>query len=272
MSQILTSQNRVALRHRPSVLMAGDVGHADFREIVELLGTDADLVACAAASPEAVLFFHSRPLSVSLQSLQSLRKAVPLAGVVVVAGSWCEGELRTGRVWQGVHRHYWYEFPAWWRRQIALRAAGRCPEWAKPSESRTPPSICQPRPTSDLVVLRTPNSATAETLADQLQVAGHGIVLQSPGRRSQPVRGATLGIWDGGQLNDAEAQDLSRFCTDLRANRVPVIALLDFPRRDSVDRALQLGAATVLGKPWLNVNLLQMIEQLTARQTIPAAA
>jgi DNA-binding NarL/FixJ family response regulator len=109
-------------------------------------------------------------------------------------------------------------------------------------------------------------------LADQLQFAGYGITLQSPGRRAQPHRGATIGIWDGGQLNDAEAEDLSRFCVDLRADCAPVIALLDFPRRDSVDRALQLGAAVVLGKPWLNANLLQTIEQLTARHSLPAAA
>ena len=252
--------------------MAGDVEHAEFREIVQLLHTDAELVASASSSPEVVVFFHSRPLSVRQHVLHDLRNAAPLAGVIVVAGSWCEGELRTGRVWPGVHRHYWYEFPVWWSRQVALRLAGRCPEWAKPSESVTSDLIRRPRPISDFVVLRTPNSATAETLADQLEVAGYGITLQSPGRRVQPVRGATVGIWDGGQLNDTEARDLSRFCTDLRANHAPVIALLDFPRRDSVDRALQLGAAAVLGKPWLNADLLQTIEQLTARQPLPAAA
>ena len=219
MSQILTSKNRFSLPRRPSLLMAGDVEHAEFREIVQLLHADAELVASASLSPEVIVFFHSRPHSVRQHSLHDLRKTAPLAGVVVVAGSWCEGELRTGRVWPGVHRHYWYEFPAWWSRQVALRAAGRCPEWAKPSESMTSLSIRRLRPASDFVVLRTPNSATAETLADQLEVAGYGITLQSPGRRVQPVRGATVGIWDGGQLNDTEAQDLSRFCTAPRRSR-----------------------------------------------------
>ena len=163
--------------------MAGDVEHAEFREVVQLLHADAELVASASLSPEVIVFFHSRPLSVRQHSLRDLRKTAPLAGVVVVAGSWCEGELRTGRVWPGVHRHYWYEFPAWWSRQVALRAAGRCPEWAKPSESMTSLSIRRLRPASDFVVLRTPNSATAETLADQLEVTGYGIttaVARSP--------------------------------------------------------------------------------------------
>jgi hypothetical protein len=252
--------------------MAGDVEHAESREIVQLLRADADLVASASSSPEVIVFFHSRPLSVRQHVLHDLRRAAPLAGVVVVAGSWCEGELRTGRVWPGVRRHYWYEFPGWWTRQVALRAAGRCPEWAKPSEFASVAVTKQLRPLRDLVVLRTAYSATAETLADQLKFGGYGTAHQSPGRRPSPVRGAAAGIWDGGQLNDAEAQDLSRFCTQLRADAAPVIALLDFPRRDSVNRAFQLGAAAVLGKPWLNADLLQTIEQLTTRQPLPVAA
>ena len=252
--------------------MAGDVEHAEFREIVQLLHTDAELVASASSSPEVVVFFHSRPLSVRQHALHDLRNAAPLAGVIVVAGSSCEGELRTGPRWPGVHRHYWYEFPVWWSRQVALRLAGRCPEWAKPSESVTSVSIRRPRPISDFVVLRTPNSATAETLADQLEVAGYGITLQSPGRRVQPVCRRNCRHRDGGQLNDTEARDLSRFCTDLRADHAPSNRPTRFPTPRFGRSCSQLGAAAVLGKPWLNADLLQTIEQLTARQPLPAAA
>jgi hypothetical protein len=252
--------------------MAGDVEHAEFREIVQLLCADAELFASASLSPEVVVFFHSRPLSVRQHLLYDLRKAAPLASIVVVAGSWCEGELRTGRVWPGVHRHYWYEFPAWWRRQAALRAAGRCPEWARAAESNTLPATIRPHSTAEFVILRAPYLATAETLGDKLHAAGYRTTVQSPGRRFPLVRGATAGIWDGGQLNDAESQDLFSFCADLRADGTPVIALLDFPRRDSVDRAIQLGATAVLGKPWLNANLLETIKRITARQPLPVAA
>jgi CheY-like chemotaxis protein len=272
MSQILESKNRVTLRRAPSLLMCGDVEHADFRESVELLRADANVVTTANSSPEIIVFFHSRPLSVSSHSLQGLRNLAPLAGVAVVAGSWCEGELRTGRVWPACHRQYWYEFPAWWRRQVALRAAGRCPDWAKPPELVALPATIRPPSTTDFVILRTPCPATAETLADHLHAAGYGTTLQSQGRRTQLLRGAALGIWDGGQLNDAESQDLFDFCSEFRAHPAPVIALLDFPRRDSVDRAIQLGATAILGKPWLNANLVQTIEQLTARKSLPAAA
>ncbi len=64
------------------------------------------------------------------------------------------------------------------------------------------------------------------------------------------------GIWDGVQLNDAEAMSLSTFCFQLARDRAPVVALLDFPRRERVDRAMQIGAAAVIAKPWLNAALI----------------
>jgi hypothetical protein len=252
--------------------MAGDMGHAEFREVVDMLRTDANLVATATESPEVAIFFHSRPLSVNVQVLQYLRQAAPLAAVVVVAGSWCEGEPRTGHAWPGVHRHYWYEFPTWWRRQMRLRFAGNCPDWARPPELVTARTAKPTRSPCDAVVLRTAHTATAETLADRLTLAGYSTVLQMAGKRSQPVGGAAAGIWDGNQLDNIEAQDLSRFCMQLGVDGAPVIALLDFPRRDAVDRAIELGAAAVLGKPWLNVSLLLTLEQLIARRPLPIAA
>src|SRR4051812_4625891 len=100
---------RRLLPNRPSVLMVGDFEHAEFRDVVELLRADANLVASASASPEVVVFFHSPQMSVRFELLQNLQQSAPLAWVVVIAGSWCEGETRTGRAGPGVHRHYWYE-------------------------------------------------------------------------------------------------------------------------------------------------------------------
>src|SRR3954465_2808890 len=186
MSRPLAGKKRSVLPSRPSVLMAGDIGHAEFREVVDMLRADANLVATATESPEVAIFFHSRPLLVSVRVLQELRHAAPLAAVVVVAGSWCEGELRTGHAWPGVHRHYWYEFPAWWRRQMRLRSAGNCPDWARPPLLVMPRTQKPAQSPHGVVVLRTAYAATAETLADQLALAGYSNILQMADKRSQP--------------------------------------------------------------------------------------
>jgi hypothetical protein len=123
-----------------------------------------------------------------------------------------------------------------------------------------------------LVVLHIPCHDTAEAIADELHRAGYSTVWQPPGRPLPFIRGAIAGIWDGAQLSDAEADQLSRFCGEMSSSGASVLAILDFPRRDRVDLALQLGAAAVLAKPWLNLHLLSTLETIAADSSKACAA
>jgi hypothetical protein len=110
-------------------------------------------------------------------------------------------------------------------------------------------------------MLSTPIRDTAAALADALRQAGYATVWKPPGRSMGVARGAAAGIWDGAQLCEREEVSLSAFCRELARDLAPVIALLDFPRRDRAQRARQLGAAAVLGQPWLNIDLVATIEE-----------
>lgn len=284
---------------RPDVWLVGDVAAADFSAARVLLRADARLsvetdatVACerlrrSSLPPELILLAHARPDSISRRAIRQLRKTAPLAGIVALLGSWCEGESRTGRPAPGVLRLYWHEFLPWWQQQRRLRAAGRCPDWSRPEAiDRTGPAAVSP-PTDrgglggdaaprGLVVLQTARWETADALADELRRSGHATVWQRPGGPLAPVRGALAGIWEGGQLDAREAGELQRFCARLAKDDAPVAALLDFPRFDRNALAAELGAAAVLGKPWSNGDFIATLRHLIAhrqqsRQT-PAAA
>ena len=249
----------------PRVRLVGQFDHPDFADAVKLLRDGAEIVTAPDAQPELIVVAQSRPGVISEDNIQLLRRDAPLSGVVALLGTWCEGETRTGRPWPGVDRLYWYEFPPWWHRQLAHRAAGRCPDWAQPANfPPESPVTRNPGPThiNGLVILCTPVRETAAALADVLRHSGYATVWRRPGRPGPVVRGATVGIWDGGQLSDHEEISLAAFCRDMARDRAPVIALLDFPRRDRAQRARQLGAAAILGKPWLNVDLIATIEDL----------
>ena len=254
----------------------GDAAHADFAEVVDAVRTgtqrtvffaDArDATAAASADfppPELIIIAQSRPGTISLSNVESLRRRFPLPGVISLLGSWCEGESRTGRPIPGVERFYWHEFPGWWQRQMARRAAGRCADWArlgtvdKASRPYLQNDEKEPR---GLVVINTPRWETADALADLLQSAGYASVWHLNGRPAPQVRGAVAGIWEGGQMDDHEADDLASFCGQLSRDAAPVVALLDFPRHDGVERARRLGAAAVLGKPWMNAELVAALE------------
>jgi hypothetical protein len=264
----------------PIVHVFGDVDHPDFRDACALIRSQSQFANDGAAA-ELIVIAQSRPGAIGEQVIQRLRRVAPLAGIVGLLGSWCEGETRTGRPWPGVPRLYWHELPTWWQRQLTLRAAGRCPDWARPLSSELPAlniqhpasSIQHPAPLSrGLIVLRTHHRDTADALSDVFRHAGFATVWQRPDHPAGIVRGATAGIWDGGQLDEAEAEDLAFFCRTLLSDAAPVIALLDFPRRDRVDRAFELGASAVLGKPWRNEALIAQLHTLLEITNAASAA
>jgi hypothetical protein len=255
--------------------LVGDVNHADFRDVMELLRAEAIVENSTHVSPELIVIAQSRPGTIALESVLSLRRRAPLAGVIGLLGSWCEGESRTGRPWPGVERLYWYEFPAWWRRQMALRAAGRCPDWSRPANVgiRIADGGLRREPKgAGLIVLRSPHCETAHVLADVFRCAGYATAWHRAYCFLPVIHGATAGIWGGGQLNDREASDLAAFCRQLSRDGAPVIAILDFPRRDRVERALEVGAAAVLGMPWHNADLLMALQTVRRRKEIRRAA
>jgi hypothetical protein len=250
--------------------MIGNVEHPDFRDAMKMLREEARVVIDNGLPPELIIVAQSRPDALRIGQFNALRRAAPLAGVVALVGSWCEGETRTGRPWPGVPRVFWYEFPAWWRRQMRLRLERRCPDWARPADFGLRISDCglasepgRPRLRTGAIALRASFRAMADALADVCTQAGYATIWQRPGRPWSVVHGAVGGIWDGAQLCDDEASDLAEFCTRLAGDNGPVIALLDYPRRDCVERAIEIGVATVLAKPWRHADLIATIEALT---------
>lgn len=264
---------------RPVVQLVGEIHHLDFEEAVDLLRSQARITV-AAELPELIVVAQARPGVIGAGELNALRRAAPLAGIAALLGSWCEGETRTGRPWPGVPRLYWYEFPAWWRRQYTLRAAGRCPDWARPDGTRL--SLFGARstrsesfPTTDrreVVVIQTKVHETASVLADVFARAGYATVCQRRGTTANSIQGAVAGIWEGGQLDEREASELRVLSRQLAADRAPVVAILDFPRRDVVEIARQLGVAEVLAKPWLNRELVDVVTRIVEQGRLARAA
>ena len=133
-----------AIFKMPIVWLIGDAEHSDFSRCGRIAEWDGGCAAirgrgssgrtsCVGADSGFDCVGGEPTGNGSHCDVEQLRRRVPLAGMVSLLGSWCEGETRTGRPVKGVLRTYWYDFPNWWRRQLALRAAGRCPDWARPA-------------------------------------------------------------------------------------------------------------------------------------------
>jgi hypothetical protein len=262
------------------VKLVGEFEHGDFAEAVAQIRADAR-IATDGDTPELIVIAQSRPGAISDRVVQSLRRSAPLAGLVGLLGSWCEGEMRTGRPWPDVSRVFWYQFPAWWFLQAKLRAAGLCPDWARPGNFGCRISDCRlqnielwnrRKASLGVVALRTHRRETAEALASVFRRAGYSTLWHKSPAAEINTHGLLAGVWDGGQLDEREGDDLSRFCRGLVRDAAPVVAVLDYPRRDSYDRALECGAAMVLGKPWRNDELIASIEMSIGQYTLKHAA
>jgi hypothetical protein len=213
-----------------------------------------ELLTSADVAPELVLLAQPLPGAVRQQEVDRLQRLAPLARIVIVSGTWCEGELRTGNPPAGVLRLYWYELAPWWQAAQRRWSAGLCPAWSAPLDhpqagryaiDATIDQLAMP----STVAIDAEDFAVFECLAGALDASGAVATWAQNDDLSQ----ASAGIWDGGQLNDRELPRLGRFCLQVKG---PVVALLDFPRVEHVVAARAAGAIAVFAKPYVMEEVL----------------
>lgn len=267
------------------VLLLGDHAHRDFREAVTWLGRHTQLVladspttALAALHhdpaangdsarwpaepdglvPDVVIMAQSRPGQIHPHEVERLHAAAPLARLVVLAGSWCEGELRSGRPASGVIRVLWHQ---WQPRLIPFLQPGSAlipGTWQMPRtaslDERFASTVgpCWPR-REGLVAIHTETSASFSALSEACQAAGYAAVWYL-GADTVAASGVVAALADGIGCDTDGVRFLQRVVQCHRP--APVIALLDFVRRQDVDVARSVGVAAVVAKPLLVYDLL----------------
>lgn len=242
------------------MLAIGDIDHRELSEAAELVARDPGVRLSKFSDDNAglhdlILVLQARPGSVEPTAVTQVSAKLPLAGVVVVLGTWCEGETRTGRPIPCGHRVFWYHFAQWWQHVRRAWDAGEPTLWQQPpAMAVTPPGVSRA-----LVAIDTPDAEAADVLLTACETLGTSGIW-TPRWRPRPANASPeAGIWVGGQLSGTEQADLSRFRSALPAG-VPLVVLLDFPRRDAVATAKQIGATAVLGKPWRLEHLAMALE------------
>ncbi|MEN6449019.1 MAG: hypothetical protein ABFC96_00880, partial [Thermoguttaceae bacterium] len=198
-----------------------------------------------------------RPGEFSHDAIDRLRRLAPLARILGLMGSWCEGEMRSGSPWPATARLYWHQWPVRSEQQFARLANGELTAWSLPITATDEERLladcgagCQPASPSiacrGLVAIRSRSAEMAGWLMAACRDRRLAAVWQ---RRPADTRieGATAGIFDAAKFDDAERGELSDFAATMRP--APVVALLSFPRFDDHQQALAAGASFVLSKP-----------------------
>jgi hypothetical protein len=275
----------------PTVLLAGPWHHAEFAAIrseidpleqwpaTSSLATAIAQLTSEPSPPDLILLAQLCPGNDDQEDIERLRRLTPLTRIIVVAGTWCEGELRTGGPLTGVIRLYWYELPAWWRANCRAYAANECPSWSEPLTELRPGQFIRLdaavdsafTPPAGVLAIDSIDYSVFEALKAGLATYGWTCIWQ-PRRRPQLNRDwpeqPTAALWDGGQLDDAELKSLAALCARLSPHNAPVIVLLDFPRIEHFSMAKAAGAGALMAKPYQ----LALLHNKLLRLTNAAAA
>lgn len=189
------------------------------------------------------LLIQTRPRELQRSLPERLRNRCPEIELLSIAGSWCEGELRTGKPWDGVPRVYWYDFEAWLIGKLATKIQ---------QSSHAP-----------LLAIDTADYETVTALADSLTPLGIRTLWMPRFGKAPFCTSVDVGLWVGGQLNGLRANRLAAFSATMRSVGASTIAMLDFPRLDELQLAQQLGVGRVLAKPWVADDLADWVFRLS---------
>jgi hypothetical protein len=127
-----------------SILFLGDPHRPEFQQARASLDrwgavtefADADTATAALGegnvAADVIVVAQAFPAQFSHRAIDGLRRAAPLARVLGLMGSWCEGETRSGSPWPATARTYWHQWPARCNRQLHRLATGETCSWALP--------------------------------------------------------------------------------------------------------------------------------------------
>ncbi len=262
-----------------SILLVGNTDRAEFREARQLLerwgrviaAADTGAAAAALAGGEnpvdLIVVAQGFPGEFPAERVDSLRRLAPLARVVVLLGSWCEGETRTGRACPGAIRVYWHQWAARAERELSRLCEGRCSAWSLPAtasdEEQILVSADEPIAKREgLVAIYSAQFEMHEWLAAACRRAGFTTAWLRPDRLNLPEP-AQLILFDATDGRGEEFEHLR--CLSAWSPRPAIVALVDFPRVEDRDRLLAAGADAVLSKPLVLEDLYWHVDRVAGK-------
>lgn len=247
---------------RSRLLLAGDFGHPDFDRLRRWLSAHCDVQQQSTptgirsgSSHQLSLLCQSRPGQFSQADVEALYRSAPLAGLLAILGSWCEGEARSGRAWQGIERVFWYEAIGRVQR-LLVEPQGFVTRTESPPER----IVRQTRDLQDLegqTVLVVSRHGEYEPLADLCRCLKANPYWYSGGEPWPDLDPALVLT----AADDLAGLASTYTITSLRRAwpKARIAALLNFPRRDEIASLEAAGCDFVLGKPVLIGNLAAVL-------------
>ena len=235
-------------------------------ERVEMPASDETFDVGPTPAVDVVVLAQGAPGCFSAADVERLRRAAPTARFVALAGSWCEGEVRSGHPPPGVIRVYWHQWAARAGQELRRLADGEASSWSLPQTAgddepflalAEAPLRCG---TGRVAVVADEFDMQA-WLADALGAAGYEPHTgPNAGPQIDPQQRPKAIVYDAPSALGRACDAIGRLAAAHPG--VPIVVLMQFPRWDEVEAVRAAGATATLSKPLALDDLLEQIARV----------
>ena len=171
--------------------------------------------------------------------------------------------MRSGQPWMGVKRIYWHQWTPRFIDSAVDSARRQSATWALPRTATGAERLLrsqqnQGTPQSGFIGISALSFTDFETLADACQVNDFSTIWL-PAPNTVPRDALSAILMDGGT---SHRQDLCRIRQlTQQFPRLPLVAVVGYPRLEDRQRLLDAGACRMISKPYLLDNLLTTLAE-----------
>ena len=251
------------------LLVTGDYWHEDFRQILQQMSAAVTLqpfesvVESNAKSQESlptpfelVLVAVSRPDQFSNNDLQLLQTRFSPTPVILLVGSWCEGELRSGSPPMGIPRVYWHQWHGRFNAFESAIAQNKIHEWLLDGSAKEGERIIH-----DVKQLEPPREEAGVIAVSALTEQSFDMVADAAKCLGYACHWTEYLEWDGRNVPlpnllcvdaDSWASDTQKRIKHLQDSfgDLPCVLLLNYPRQEEIDQATCEGVKRIVSKPF----------------------
>lgn len=251
----------------------GEIDSTEFSAAREWLSTHCRLIeveisesasrTAGDAVPDVLVWFVQRPGEFPFVEFQQTTARWPLARPVVVLGSWCEGELRTGRPWPGAWRVAWDQAEAQFARHFAALATGTADAWSLPRTASRAEILAEESAAQTPEIQTRRNLRVAVVAATREAAEAYEFACRAAGHTVVNADSAEAVIWDSAAWGEADLDALRHSVETVSPAKV--VAVIGGMRWQDAAEAKSVGAVAALSKPIVLVDLWAMIESAVTR-------
>ena len=262
------------------VLYIGDPTHPEFRAVAHWLEDHTEFSSVGSLDgaqrhlsgqlrdTQVIVLAEARPGQYQAGQIDELRRLAPLARVLGVLGSWCEGEMRSGSPLPGVLRAFWHQWPGRFARELTAFVEGRCPSWGHPVTMTMDEHVLQLRQGFQHQGQGL-DDQTLGSLQDACRQVGYATV-SAAGEELPRVTGAAVILFDVRQLGEVQVRRLHEI--HRHYTPTPMVALLAYPRHDIAERVRAAGVSGIVSKPFFLDDLYWEMDRVARRTRVDSGS